>query len=244
MASSDQRSEHEAPLKPNRPNRTRVARGATAPWVVMVIRVSFFLMMSGLAILLAYNGRKAIRDRHFDNRWTTTTTTRVNANYTAYSERGEELLDGTQAVRFGVGLLAAAGMLAEWAISLAITIVRGTKPADNLTWTAIHSVATIVSLVCLLTALVLLLPPERIGSRLFTSVFFGTIVVISVVVISAVVINRPRYAAFIFPAIALAAVFIGPLAGGIIFGFFAWLAMATHVVLLVPAIRQRILSAK
>jgi MFS family permease len=206
----------------------------------MVIRVGFFLMMSGWAILLVYNGRKAIRDRHFDNRWTTTTSTGVNGHYTAQTERGEEVLDGARAVRFGIGMLVAAAMLAEWSVGMAITIVRGAKAADKPTWSAMHSIATIASLVCLLTALVSLLPPERIGSRLFTSVFYGTIIVLSVVVVAAVVSNRPRFAALIFPAVALAAVFISPLAGGIIFGFFAWLALATHLLLLVPSFRQRI----
>ncbi len=233
--------EHEEPIEPGRTGTVRSTRKATNPWVTFVIRVGFFLMMSGLAILLAFNGRKAIRDRHFDHRWTTITSTGVNMQYTSQTENGEELLDGPQAVRFGIGLLAAATMLVEWSIGLAITIVRGTNAANKPKWTVLHSIATIVSLVCLLTALAGLLPPERFGSRLFTGAFYGTIVVLSVAVIAAVASKRPRVAALIFPAFAIAAVFISPLAGGIIFGFFAWLALATHVLLLVPPLREKAL---
>jgi len=234
-------TEHEEPIEPGRTGTVRSTRDATDPRVVQVIRVGFFLMLSGLAIVLAYNGRKAILDRHFDNRWTTTTSTGVNGHYTSQTEQGEERLDGAPAERFGIGLLAAAAMLAEWSVGLAITIVRGTKAAADPSWTTMHSVATIVSFVCLVTALVLLLPPEQFGRRLFTGTFYGTIVVLSVAVVAAVVSNRPRFAALIFPAVALAAVFIAPLAGGIIFGFFAWLALATHVLLIVPALRERAL---
>jgi hypothetical protein len=155
----------------------------TNPWVILVIRVAFSLMFSGLAVLLAYNGGKAIRDRHFDNRWTTTSSIVLNErDRISRSEKGEEQLDGAQALRFGIGLLAAAAMLAEWSVGLASTIVRGAKPSDERTWTRPHSIAAILSLGCLLTAVVLLLPPERIGRRLFTTVFYGTIGVISVVV--------------------------------------------------------------
>jgi hypothetical protein len=237
---SDMKTEHEEPLDLSRTGKRRSARQTTDPRVVLVIRIGFVLMMSGLAILLALNGRKAIRDRHFDNRWTTTTTTGVNGQYTSQTEQGEELLDGAPAVRFGIGLLAAAVMLAEWSIGMALTIAGGAKAADHPTWTTMHSIATIVSLACLLTLLVLLLPPERIGSQLFIGTFYGTILVLSVAVIAALVSKGPRYAAFIFPAVALSAVFIAPLAGGIIFGFFAWLALATHVMLVIPALRRRV----
>jgi hypothetical protein len=221
-------TEHEEPIEPGRTGTARSTRQTTEPWVAQVIRVGFFLMMSGLAVLLALNGRKAIRDRHFDNRWTITTTTGVNLHYASQTEQGEELLEGPQAVRFGIGLLAAAAMLAEWSIGLAITIFRGTKPADKPKWTTVHSIATIVSLVCLLTATAALLPPERFGSRLFTSAFYGTIVVLSIAVIAAVASKRPRFAALIFPALAIAAVSIAPLAGGII-------------LLLVPPLREQAL---
>src|SRR5580700_2083004 len=101
-------TEDEEPIEPGRTGTVRSTRETTNPWVAQVIRVGFFLMMSGLAVLLAYNGRKAIQDRHFDNRWTTTTGTGVNLHYSSTTEKGEELLDGPQAVRFGIGLLAAA----------------------------------------------------------------------------------------------------------------------------------------
>jgi hypothetical protein len=202
-------------------------------------------MLAVLAVVLAYNGRKAIRDRHFDNRWTTTTSTILNErDYISRTEEGEEQLNGAQAIRFGIGLLAAAVMLAEWSVGLASTIVRGTKPSDMRKWTSLHAIATIVSLACLLTAVVLLLPPERIGRRPFTTVFYGTIGVISAVVITALLSNRPRFAAFVFPALALAAVFVPLLTGGIIFGFFAWLALATHMMLVIPAFRQRAMTVK
>jgi hypothetical protein len=75
-------------------------------------------------------------------------------------------------------------------------------------------------------------------------VFYGTIGVISVVVIAALLSKRPRFAAFVFPALAVAAVFVPLLTGGIIFGFFGWLALATHVMLVVPTLRQRAMAIK
>jgi hypothetical protein len=42
----------------------------------------------------------------------------------------------------------------------------------------------------------------------------------------------------------VAAVFVPVLAGGIIFGLFAWSALATHVMLVVPALRQRAMAVK
>ena len=91
---------------------------------------------------------------------------------------------------------------------------------------------------CLLSALMLLFPPEHIDSRLFTSVFYGTPIALSVAAVVAVVSNHPHSRTY-FPAVALAAVFISPLAGGIICGFLVCLALATHVLLLIPSLRQR-----
>jgi hypothetical protein len=236
--------EHQEPLEPGRTGTVRSTREPIDPRATLVIRVGFFLMMSGLAILLAYNGRKAIRDRHFDNRWTTTTGTGVNSQYMYEIEHGEELLEGEQAVRFGVGMLAAAAMLAEWSFGLALVIVRRGKASDKPKWTVAHSVATVVSLVCVLTALAGLLPPEHFHGQPFTIAFYGTIVVLSVAVVAATACKRPRVAALIFPALAIAAVSIAPLAGGIIFGFFAWLVLATHVLLLVPSLREQALNAE
>ena len=231
--------EHAEPLEPGRNGTVRSKQETTDPRAIFVIRLGFFLMMSGLAIVLAYNGRKAIRDRRFDNRWTTTTATGVNLHYSVQTEAGEELLDGPQAVRFGIGMLAAAAMLAEWSIGLAFSIVRGFKAPEKPAWSSLHSIATFVSLACLLTAMAGLLPPERLDSRPFTGAFYGTIVAISVAVIAALASKRPRYAAFIFPVLVVAAVSVAPLSGGIIFGFFAWLALATHVMLLVPTLREQ-----
>jgi MFS family permease len=134
-------------------------------------------------------------------------------------------------------------MLAEWAIALALVIVRGAKPTDKRRWTPIHTCATMVSLVCLLTAMAGLLPPDQLRGRSFAAAFYGTIVVLSIAVLAAVAARRPRVAALIFPALAVAAVSIAPLAGGIIFGFFAWLTLATHVLLLVPSLREQALAA-
>src|SRR5262249_55009956 len=110
--------------------------------------------------------------------------------------------------------------------------------------TTLHTIGTIFSMTCLLTAVVSLLPPESIGNRAFITVFYSTIGVISVVVIAALWSNCPRFAAFVFPALAVAAVLVPLLAGGIIFGLFAWLALATHVMLVVPALRQRAMAVK
>jgi hypothetical protein len=216
----------------------------TDPRAILVLRLGFVVILSCLAVLLGYNGRKAVRERHFVNGWTVITSNLVDDRVVDRRvEKGEERLEGGQAVRFGVGMLAASLMLAGWSVGLAGTIVRGTTPENRSRWTALHTLATLLSFACLLTAMVCLLPPECFGRRRFITVFYGVIGLITVFVPAALALKQPRVAAFTFPALAVGAVFLPLFTGGILFGLFAWLVLATHLMLVVPALRRRAMPA-
>jgi hypothetical protein len=238
-------SGHDKPIQPRRRKRpVRSSPQAADPRVAMVIRIAFFLMFSGLAVQLAYNGRKAIRDRHFDNRWTTTTTTTVNYKSSSQIEHGEDILDGPAAIRFGIGLWSGAALFTGWAIGLARLILSGSQPASKPKWSQASTIATYASLSCVLLTMVCLLPPEHLSSRPFTSAFYGTMVIVTIALLTAMIAGKPKIAAFIFPALAVIAIYAGPLTGGIIFGFFGWLVLAVHVLLLVPALREQAMNAE
>jgi hypothetical protein len=156
--------------------------------------------------------------------------------------REEVHASGDLAREQGRGFVAAAVTLVFWSFiilwGMAGPLALGTR------WTLLHSLLTVISLVCCGTAIFWFFPPWRIGRSMSTNAFY---LVAAVFLYLATLRNRDLVRArskIIFPALIMSAVILASFSSGYlvgtILGILCCLLLVSHILMLIPRMRAEL----
>ena len=190
----------------------------------------FSIMLLVLGGSITWAGWDAIGHRHYEMGWT--------SSGTFGASNGVMILEGIDAVRFGVGLMSFGIMMATWGVGIVVWFARQYSPSfitrtlSGLKW---------FSFVCLFSAITCIFPPWEM-----TSISFWSVVVLILVVVFALPNSaRKRWIAGLFIGLICAAIVISSVntkAGtGIAIGIFVSLVILVHVFLLFARLEKSLL---
>ena len=190
----------------------------------------FSIMLLVLGGSVAWAGWDSILHRHCEMGWV--------SSGTFSTSNGIMILEGRDAVRFGVGLMSFGIMMATWGVGIVVWFARQYSPSfitrmlRGLKW---------FSFVCLFSAITCIFPPWEMTSLSFWSVVALVLVVVFALPNSA----RKRWIAGLFIGLICAVIAFSSINTtaeiGIAIGIFMSLAILVHVFLLFPRLEKRLL---
>jgi len=198
------------------------------------------LFIALFGFIAVSQGVEAIRTRQFDLEWRSREGLYAGpagrggpvTEWTAARSEGVEHYRDTAAIRMGVGIAAMGGLLLDWGLPLILMSISPKLLGAG--FNLRKSTLVLLPVLFLVTAAVCLWPPWRVAVDPAPTAFYCTVGVD--LVVAWWIVSEGRQAAWLPPAIAVAALATGhfaPGAGaGILFGFLFSLIAAVHIYVL------------
>lgn len=192
------------------------------------------VLLPVLGTLIATAGIQAVRQRSYDLPWRSRMSLELGPLSASHETAGVDRYREGDAVQMGFGLICAGAMLAVWGIA---GLSLGGRP-----WGRAQDVLTIASLLLLLAAMGLIIPPWRILSDPACSAIYGVQVLAVAYAVGLSDAARRRWGKPLALTILAAGIvldrFVLGLGTGCMLGIFCAIALAIHIGLLKPSLRE------
>ena len=190
----------------------------------------FSIMLLALGAGIAWAGQDAITRQYYELEWKSSG---ING-----ASSGVLTLDGTAAVRFGVGLMSFGIMMGTWGVGVVVWFAQKYSPSfvikilSGLKW---------LSFACMLTAMTCIFPPWKMSSI----PFWVVVMLVLMFVFALPDVTRKNWAGGFFIGLIGAAIVYGSInvgaGAGMGIGIFMSLAIFVHIIFLFPKLEKKLL---